>query len=128
MCPAAGIVSGDRSRGFDPGLTATFEPEWKPLAAYSGGDVVMAPDGSIVERNNLVGKPLHRLDMRLLRHFQLGPHVKVDGIVELFNLFNHANYGSYVTTENSSAFGQPVQNVAVEYQPRMMQLGFRLVF
>jgi hypothetical protein len=101
-----------------------------------GGDVRNAassaprvrPDGSVVERNNLVGKPLHRLDMRVLRHFQLGPHVKVDGIVELFNLFNHANYGSYVTSENSAAYGNPVQNVAVEYQPRMMQLGFRMVF
>jgi hypothetical protein len=85
------------------------------------------PDGTIVPRNSFVGRPLHRTDLRLLRHFRLGA-VTVDGIVEVFNLFNHANYGSYVTSENSAAYGQPVQNVAVEYQPRMMQLGFRVVF
>lgn len=85
------------------------------------------PNGTIVPRNSLVGKPLHRADMRLLRHFKAGT-LKVDGILELFNVFNHANYGSYVTSENSTAYGQPVQNVAVEYQPRMMQLGFRVVF
>ena len=86
------------------------------------------PDGSVVPRNDFVGKPLHRADLRFLRHFALGRHAKVDGIVELFNVFNHKNYGSYVTTEQSAAYGQPVQNVAVEYQPRMMQLGFRLQF
>ena len=85
------------------------------------------PNGTIVPRNSFVGLPLHRTDLRLLRHFRLGA-VTVDGIVELFNLFNHENYGSYVTSENSAAYGQPVQNVAVEYQPRMMQLGFRVVF
>jgi hypothetical protein len=83
---------------------------------------------TIVPRNNFVGEPLHRVDLRILRHFALGGRAKVDGIIEFFNLFNHANYSSYVTTENSAAYSQPVQNVTVEYQPRMMQLGFRFVF
>jgi hypothetical protein len=38
------------------------------------------------------------------------------------------NYGSYTTNEASAAYGRPSQNTAVEYQPRMMQLGFRFVF
>jgi hypothetical protein len=86
------------------------------------------PNGTIVPRNDFVGKPLHRVDLRILRHFPLAGRAKVDGIIELFNIFNHENFGSYVTSENSAAYGQPVQNVAVEYQPRMMQLGFRFVF
>lgn len=36
--------------------------------------------------------------------------------------------GSFGTAEVSPLFGRPVQNVNVEYQPRIMQLGFRLVF
>ena len=44
--------------------------------------------------------------MRLQRRFRLGAHATVDGIVEVFNLFNHANYGSYVTAEVSPAYGR----------------------
>ena len=88
----------------------------------------MRPNGTIVPRNDLVGEPLHRVDLRILRHFPVARRAKVDGIIEFCNIFNHQNYGSYVTSENSTAYGQPVQNVAVEYQPRMMQLGFRFAF
>ena len=48
--------------------------------------------------------------------------------LEMFDVFNHSNYGSYVTDESSRAYGQPVQNLAIEYQPRMMQLGVRVAF
>ena len=53
---------------------------------------------------------------------------KVEGIVEVFNLFNHANYGSFVLNESNSRFGQPEPNLNVAYQPRMVQLGFRASF
>ena len=38
------------------------------------------------------------------------------------------NYGSYITTTSSANYGRPVQNTAVAYQPRIMQLGFRVNF
>ena len=66
--------------------------------------------------------------MRLQRRFTLSGAVRVDAIVELFNVFNHANYGSYVTSEASPSYGRPVQNLNVAYQPRMAQIGFRLAF
>jgi hypothetical protein len=106
------------------------------LATTYGGDLRftgatggrLRPDGTIVPRNNLVGKPLHRVDLRVLRRFGLGGRAGVDGIVELFNLFNHANYGSYVTQESNTNYGQPTRNLNVAYQPRMLQLGFRFTF
>jgi hypothetical protein len=98
------------------------------LANSGGATSRLRPDGTIVPRNNFVGNPLHRVDVRLLRHFPIGSTVKIDGMVEIFNVFNHENDGSYVTTESSAAYGQPQQNVDVAYQPRMLQLGFRLVF
>jgi hypothetical protein len=52
----------------------------------------------------------------------------LDGIVELFNVFNHANYGSYTTQETNRNYGRPTQNTNVAYQPRMLQLGFRVAF
>jgi hypothetical protein len=87
----------------------------------------LRPDGTIVPRNNFVGHPIHRVDLRLQRRFNLG-RVKADGMVEVFNLFNHENYGSYVTNEASASYGQPSANTNVAYQPRMGQVGFRFTF
>ncbi len=88
----------------------------------------LRPDGSIVPRNNFVGDAIHRLDMRVQRRFVLGGEVSIDGMFEIYNVFNHANYGSFVTTESASNYGAPsaVQNVA--YYPRMLQVGFRMAF
>jgi hypothetical protein len=87
----------------------------------------LRPDGTIVPRNNFVGLPLHRVDVRLQRRFNLGP-AKLDGLLEVFNVFNHANYGSYVTNEASKSYGQPTANVNEAYRPRSAQLGFRMMF
>ena len=86
------------------------------------------PDGTIVLRNNFVGKPVHRVDLRLQRRFPLGGRAGIDGMLEVFNVFNHANYGSYVTEEASRNNRQPQQNSNVAYAPRTLQLGFRFAF
>ena len=86
------------------------------------------PDGSIVPRNNFVGAPIHRVDVRLQKRLRLGGRTTVDGMIETFNLFNHANYGSYVTTETSASYGLPQQSAVLAYGPRMLQLGFRFTF
>jgi len=86
-------------------------------------------DGSIVPRNNFTGKPIHRVDVRVLRSFKLTNKAKIDGTFEVFNLFNHANYGSYFLQERTPAtYGQPQQVANTAYQPRMAQIGFRLQF
>ncbi|PYR67578.1 MAG: hypothetical protein DMF88_12315 [Acidobacteria bacterium] len=96
---------------------------------YGGGDRPRArPDGSIVPRNNFVGLPIHRVDARLQRRFAIGGRRGIDGIIEAYNLFNHANYGSYTLAESNASYGQPIQNIGIAYQPRMVQLGFRIVF
>jgi hypothetical protein len=88
----------------------------------------LRPDGSIVPRTNFVGRPLHRVDVRVQRRFSFGGRAGVDGIVELFNVLNHANYGSYTTVESNARYGQPTSNTGIAYQPRMLQLGFRATF
>ena len=62
------------------------------------------------------------------QRFGLGGRRGVDGILEVYNLFNHANYGSYTLAESNANYGQPIQNIGLTYQPRMVQLGFRVVF
>jgi hypothetical protein len=94
----------------------------------TGGSARLRPDGTIVPRNDFVGLPIHRVDARLQRRFSIHGRLGVDGLVEVFNLFNHANYGSYTTTEVSPAYGRPSQNPNLPYQPRTMQLAFRFVF
>jgi hypothetical protein len=88
----------------------------------------LRPDGSIVPRNGFVGDPVHRLDVRLQERIPLGGRRSIDGILELFNVFNRANYGSYVTDELSPLYGEPEYNSNLAYAPRTVQLGFRLTF
>ena len=93
-----------------------------------GSSARLRPDGTIVPRNDFVGKPLHRVDLRLQRQFKFGPKVRAAGLVELFNVFNHANYGGYSTQQSLANYGQPTSVTNVAYYPREAQLGFRFSF
>ena len=88
----------------------------------------LRPDGTIVPRNALVGSPLHRVDLRLQKKFGIGGQRSVSGMLDVFNAFNHANYGTYTTTESSASYGKPSYNSNIAYQARMVQLGLRLAF
>ena len=87
----------------------------------------LRPDGSIIRRNNFVGLPLHRVDMRVQKSITLGRR-SISGTVDVFNLLNRANYGSYTLTETSAAYTKPSYNSNLAYQARMVQFGFRLAF
>ena len=108
------LIYGDDLRGLGEGFES-FTPR-------------LRPDGTLVPRNGFVGDPVHRVDMRLQERIPLGGRRSIDGIFELFNLFNRANYGSYVTDEASPQFGQAEYNSNLAYAPRTLQLGFRLTF
>ncbi len=84
--------------------------------------------GDLIPRNALKGLPLHRVDVRLSKDINLPGNVKITGIAEVFNLFNHENYGAYNGQVNSTTFGSPRQNLLNAYQPRVMQLAFRVGF
>ena len=92
------------------------------------GALRLRANGTIVPRNPLVGDPIHRVDMRLQKRLSLGGHRQIDGIIEVFNLLNHANYGSYTINENNANYGKPSASTNQAYQPRMLQLGFRTTF
>ena len=85
-------------------------------------------DGSIIERNSFVGTALHRVDMRLQQRIPLGGRRSIDGIFEVFNLFDYANFGSFTNDVDSPLYGRPVYNPDVAYGSRSVQLGFRLAF
>jgi hypothetical protein len=85
-------------------------------------------NGTIIPRNSFVGDPIHRVDVRLQQRIPLSGRVGVDGIFEIFNLFDRANFGSYDLDESSGTFLQPEQNTNLAYAPRTLQLGFRFTF
>ena len=119
-------VSGIYFFGSGERLATTYGSDVR-LTGDSRGNR-LRPNGTIVPLNNFVGQPIHRVDLRLQKRLEFGRRIKAEGLVELFNAFNHANYGSYVTQENNSQYGQPTQNPGITYAPRTAQLGFRFTF
>lgn len=92
------------------------------------GELRLLPNGSILPRNSLVGKPIHKVDLRLQQRIPLGGRAAIDGMFEVFNLFNHEHYGSYVANVSNANFGRPAFSPSIQYFPRMVQLGIRATF
>jgi hypothetical protein len=93
---------------------------------FDGPDSIAA--GEIAPRNALKGLPLHKVDLRITKDLRLPGGIKLTGIAEVFNLFNHANYGAYNAQINSLTFGQPRQNALNAYLPRVWQFAFKVGF
>lgn len=56
--------------------------------------------------NALRGFGMSQLDLALRRQFHLGEHLNLQLKAEIFNLFNHPNFGGPVNTLSSNLFGQ----------------------
>jgi hypothetical protein len=102
------------------------------LAHTYGGDVRgtganfsqrLRPNGTIVPRNDLLAPAQNRTDLRLQQRIPLGGRVSVDGIAEVFNMFNRPNWG--IGTQESTPT-QFLQHTSA--QVRTAQFGFRLTF
>ncbi len=92
---------------------------------FDGPDVIGT--GQVVPRNALHGFPLHKVDLRVAKDVKLRD-IKVSLYGEVFNLFDHANYGTYVGQVNNAAFGAQRATLGNAYVPRSGQLGFRVSF
>ena len=82
----------------------------------------LRPDGTIVPRNDFTQPPRRRVDLRVQQRIPLGGRASIDGIAEVFNIFNSPNWT--ITTQQSSA--QFLQRTSGEN--RTAQVGFRLTF
>ena len=103
------------------------------FATTSGGDrrgigtaagSRLRADGSIVPRNSFVGNPIHRVDVRLSKTFPLGNRLRIEGMVDAFNVFNHENYNSYTLNETNALYGKGSDGSLA----RRLQMGFRVTF
>jgi hypothetical protein len=118
-------LSGVVDNRLFPATTTVYVPSSCVSAApnYPGED--------ILSRDCLVGNPIVRIDMRLSKAFTVKDHYRFIPMIEAFNLFNHANFGSYQTTANVASFGQPAQVTTIgdlTYQARMLQFVGRFEF
>jgi outer membrane receptor protein involved in Fe transport len=77
-----------------------------------------------VGRNTGRGFDYRSIDLRLSRTFALPGGVSLEGICEVFNLLNRANYQVPNNIFGSPTFGRPT---AVN-DPRQLQLGLRVIF
>jgi hypothetical protein len=115
------------------GSGARLAPTWGGDRAFQGAGntgalALLGPGGVVAARNAFVGRPLHRVDIRVLKGVKLST-TRLEGLLEVFNLFNHENFGSYtVNLALPANYGKPQQNTNVAYGPRIMQLGFRFTF
>jgi hypothetical protein len=108
-------------------LTAQLNPAVRDRVGDIQGQVFNGQ--FLLDRAQFVGQPIHRVDMRIQKRFSIGGRRNADLMLEMFNVFNHANYGAYTTTlSNAAQYGLPSSNGATAYQPRILQLGFHLGF
>lgn len=107
------------------GTTTVVIPQ-KYLDRWTGPTQI-AP-GQLIPRDAFQGLPLYKVDLRLSRDFRFHERVAFTPMVEVFNLFNHPNYGSYNTSLNLNSFGTPSQNLQDSYVPREFQFAFHFVF
>jgi hypothetical protein len=88
----------------------------------------LCEDGTLAERNSFVMDPVHRVDVRFQQGVPLPGGARLEGVLEVFNLFNRANFGSFVVDESSPRYGLPNASTNLAFAPRTFQVGFRLVY
>jgi hypothetical protein len=98
---------------------ASYGGDLRQLGA--GGQARLRPDGTLVPRNAFMQPAQNKTDIRVQQRIPLG-RVSLDGIAEVFNVFNRPNWG-ITTTESSANY-----NRRTSAQFRSAQVGFRLTF
>jgi len=66
--------------------------------------------------------------MRFQQRIPVGPRIRLDGQLEVFNVFNRFNASGFEANELNIRFGQLTESNNIAYRPRVLQLGFRLAF
>ena len=66
-------------------------------------------DGSIIPVGNFNKKDLHRVDLRAMKRFSFNDRFSMEPMIEVFNLFNRANFTTWVLNERNARFGQPTR-------------------
>jgi hypothetical protein len=117
--------------GIDVNLRYSYRSAQPKSITRTGADAAtpqdrINPDGSVTRRNlGRKDNEFNALDLRLTRDFDLGA-VTIQPIVEIFNVFDEANFRRPAVTNLVFNFDGTVQSGAGE--PRQAQIGLRVLF
>ena len=122
------VVTGlDPFAGFLPGASSVARPDpvygvplWIADPNVAGGkEINMAafsipstPRQGALGRNALRGFGATQIDLTLRRRFKIRERLSLQARVDIFNIFNHPNFGSPVNDLGSPQFGQSTQMLA----------------
>jgi hypothetical protein len=115
-------VSGLHYLGAGIRLAGSYGGDLRNISATTGS-ARLRPDGTIVPRNALIAPPQNRTDLRVQQRIALHGRASIDGIAEVFDIFNRPNWGIGTVESNTVQY---LQHVSA--QTRTMQFGFRLTF
>ncbi|HEY2905529.1 MAG TPA: TonB-dependent receptor [Vicinamibacterales bacterium] len=69
-----------------------------------------------------------KLDIRLSKSVKVPGHVTVQGVLDVFNILNNKNLTGYGSNPFAKTYLQPSSSTNLFYQPRQVQLGFRISY
>ena len=134
--PAAALVSGITQdfRGqniFRPNLTGDAYPASgeQTINNWFNRDTVVVPTDisqpfGNAPRNNVRGPVFWQIDLAMSKHFAITSGSDFEFRLEAFNLLNRTNFRPPNGNRSSGAFG----TITSTYDPRQLQLGFKLNF
>jgi hypothetical protein len=93
------------------------------------GDGVFTDRPAGVARNSYRSDPTLKVDVRFTKEVRFG-RFNMQGIAEVFNVFNRQNYDptAYGNRIGTATFLQPGSSTTTYFQPRELQLAFRVNF
>jgi hypothetical protein len=94
-----------------------------PKSAFSGATTPIRTGN--LGRNTFRQDPVRNIDLSFAKQFAVRERARLEFRSEFFNLFNHPQFGTPVTTLTSATFGQ-IQSQ--QNAPRQIRLGLRLRF
>jgi hypothetical protein len=83
--------------------------------------------GATVPRNSERTNSDYKLDLRVAKTVRIRG-VSFQGVIDVFNVLNTKNQTNHVTNVFAATYLQPSQSTNLFYQPRQVQLGFRISY
>jgi hypothetical protein len=128
----SGIAQDFRgANNYRPNLIGSPYGDKNSITNYLSKDNVVIPTDPSqpfgnAPRNDVRGPGFWQLDLVASKNFRLpyGNNTAIQFRLEAFNIFNHTNFRAPNTNRSSGGFG----TITTTYDPRQLQLGFKLLF
>ncbi|HWW87292.1 MAG TPA: carboxypeptidase regulatory-like domain-containing protein [Vicinamibacterales bacterium] len=86
--------------------------------------------GDVLPKNAALSQWSKKVDVRVVKNIRLVHGARLQGMLDIFNVFNTANYDptTYGTQFGTKTYLQPAYSSNLFFQPRMLQIGARLTY